>query len=898
MYEVFPIHWEINYKTNKEFYDEIYIWGKTVKNETALIIITNFPNYFRIPIYTGRHRDVEYIKNIIMKRLNGKYLSLDTSKRAFPLYYYSNEKTQFIEIKFKNTLLMNECGDVVKNHSYPICEDTLDFILKFTTEKNLKMTSWISFSGEEQEHKISTCQHEYLFDFLKDTMEHSTTTDYIYPTVLAYDIEVYSKEHYQMPDPGLIADEVYMVSMTLFDQNTSSQFLLTTYHVKPIKNVTIQQYKNEDQLIIGFFEMIGQLSPDIITGYNIFGFDDDYMISRLKLKMLDLPSVGKLKHKPIEIVRTGWKNEGKINQIKYIKYGGILPLDLLMIIKREYHLELYNLDFVSEYFLKQRKDKVSAVDMFRIYQNRTLDQMTTVAEYCLKDSSLVVDLFKKLDVWISAVEFSNVSSVSIFEYYFRGQQIRAVSKVYQISRKYDYFINERNTESEEYEGGYVRDPIRGLHDLVMTVDFSSLYPSIIQAYNIDYTTLLRPGDTRFAPNQYYTIDQYRFVKQDVRIGILPRIEDQLVSERRLIKEKRKNFAEDTLEYNILDKRQIAVKTIANSVYGFLGVQKGGMLPLIEGAKSITYMGRYLIDKVNRYLETELGAKIIYGDTDSTMITLAGLTNSKDLYKTGMRLADEITRYLNDSDPELADWGRGRIKMEYEKGSRMIAMKKKQYIMALYNKDGVLNVSEEHLLYRGLLTRRDQTKIFRRMYMDVAIMILKYVPVVDVLTYIIKECERILSGKIDFDKLIKYIKMGSYESGSNYFLKMFKEKMETIGRPITSGDRFGYVIVETDNPKDKVSAKMMEVDYYLSLTKKPKIDYLYYVDTLKQIDELFETGYISIENQLCRIGVTINNKKRISILTPINLMVELYTNGHGGVIGNHLIDSVRRELSPS
>lgn len=137
---------------------------------------------------------------------------------------------------------------------------------------------------------------------------------------------------------------------------------------------------------------------------------------------------------------------------------------------------------------------------------------------------------------------------------------------------------------EQFEGATVIEPKRGYYnDPIATLDFSSLYPSIIMAHNLCYTTLLNherqikykvnPDDVTLTPKDS------KFIKANVRKGILPEILENLLSARKAAKAELKNET-DPLKQKVLDGRQYALKVSANSVYGFTGAQVG-KLPCLE-----------------------------------------------------------------------------------------------------------------------------------------------------------------------------------------------------------------------------------------------------------------------------------------------------------------------------
>lgn len=145
-------------------------------------------------------------------------------------------------------------------------------------------------------------------------------------------------------------------------------------------------------------------------------------------------------------------------------------------------------------------------------------------------------------------------------------------------------VHHSQYSEEQFEGATVIEPKRGYYkDPIATLDFSSLYPSIIMAHNLCYTTLLntaKQSQFKLTEEQVTkTPSNSLFVKESVMKGILPEILEDLLSARKTAKAELKN-ATDPLEQKVLDGRQYALKVSANSVYGFTGAQVG-KLPCLE-----------------------------------------------------------------------------------------------------------------------------------------------------------------------------------------------------------------------------------------------------------------------------------------------------------------------------
>jgi len=215
---------------------------------------------------------------------------------------------------------------------------------------------------------------------------------------------------------------------------------------------------------------------------------------------------------------------------------------------------------------------------------------------------------------------------------------------------------------DQFEGATVIEPLRGYYDVpIATLDFASLYPSIMMAHNLCYTTLLKSHNPTLQADQFIrTPSNNCFVKASVRKGLLPMILEDLLSARKKAKSDLKN-EKDPSRRKVLDGRQLALKISANSVYGFTGAQVG-KLPCLEISQSVTAFGRMMIDMTKVEVEKQFcmsngyqhDAKVIYGDTDSVMVRFGVATVAE-----AMELGREAAAFV--SERFIAP-----IKLEFEK----------------------------------------------------------------------------------------------------------------------------------------------------------------------------------------------------------------------------------------
>ena len=984
----------------------VHAWCLDRQSEPHLIRFTDFPAFCHVelPMYIGGRffkwtaasadRFVNWLSMVLGEDRPEKGLF----KMSKKIYYYRGNRTYpMLLLTFKSIAAMHHCESFlaqprkVDDFGVVMCrvwETSISVIRKLLTVKNTRYSQWFSLDATlvPEEDRISSLQHEYIGHWrtlapVPNAESKGWATN---PRLLAFDIECYSSNHKAMPNQLHALHVVYMISLIYQranDPSSRKRFGIVlgdcddvqmdesrpgpppkegeTQKMDPIlgdRNVTIIRVKTEIELINEMSRITQELDPEILLGYNILSFDYPYMDARLKRRLHDWKPMGRILNRSPVMKSKEWRSDAYgYNSINILQMDGRISIDMLPLVKRDYKLDKYDLDFVSKYFLGQHRGKhdIKAQEMFRIYEEsqtakktqtenperylQARNQMTRVMKYCVEDSELVIDLFEKLNIWIGLVELSNIVGVSIMDLFTRGQQVRCLSQIYDLAARQGYVIDARENIPVRFSGGFVYDPIPGLYENIICLDFASLYPSIMQAFNICLTTLVPPemmdeipdrdchvfdfdqeedevtaaeGEEEHNPDEEVADAQeapkkkgkktvhrhYKFIKQATHEGILPQLVRNLVAERRAVRElldgkKDATTGEwivkketDATTRVVLDKRQWALKITANSFFGFLGVQDGGKLPLIEGAMCITAKGRELINYVQNYIRKTHNAEIVYGDTDSCMVDLH-IQDPKECNEWGHRLSVEISALF---PPPL--------KMEFEKGMRkFLLLQKKMYIYSLVDKDGGQKKDDQGkviLVKKGIAeARRDRCKWFRKVS-DTTIRTVfsePKVPIEDTLDIIVDLVKDLLEARVPYKELISIRELGAHYKSENYFVKVFADNLRRLGKIVNPGDRLEFVFVRTPNPNDRAGMKMRSPEVYLERQGTPEeeqIDYVYYLEHMLMgpIDKLFYTGYKKELEALQNIGYKPNGRYHFkSIDEPIKMMIRIIADGKD--IGN-------------
>lgn len=423
-----------------------------------------------------------------------------------------------------------------------------------------------------------------------------------------------------------------------------------------IVNTQIFEFDAEEKMLLAWRDFLEKVDPDIIIGYNIANFDFPYLLDRAKhLKVAKFPYWSRLRNTQSQAKETNFSSKQMGNRdTKATNTNGRLQLDLLQLIQRDHQLRSYTLNSVCSEFLGEQKEDVHHTMITELY-NGTPESRRRLAVYCLKDAYLPQRLMDKLMCLVNYTEMARVTGVPFNYLLARGQQVKFISQLFRKALEENLVIpNLRNEGTDEqYEGATVIEPTRGYYDVpIATLDFASLYPSIIQAHNLCYTTLMNKNmvdkmGMKKDEDYIVTPNGDMFCTSKVRKGLLSVILEELLTARKKAK-KELAVETDVFRKAVLNGRQLALKISANSVYGITGATVG-KLPCLAIASSTTSYGRQMIEKTKMEVEAKYNiangyshdAQVIYGDTDSVMVKFG----PKELAK-AMELGNEAANYVS------------------------------------------------------------------------------------------------------------------------------------------------------------------------------------------------------------------------------------------------------------
>ena len=339
----------------------------------------------------------------------------------------------------------------------------------------------------------------------------------------------------------------------------------------PIVGAQVITSKKEEDMLLKWRVFLEACDPDIITGYNVQNFDIPYILDRadtlckdkvIKGKMADFKKWGRIKGSLARMRDTTFQSAayGKRNNVETTIDGRVI-FDMLPYMQRNHKLSSYTLNSVSSEFLGQQKEDVHH-SIISDLQNGSDEDRHRLAVYCLKDALLPQRLMDKLSVLVNYIEMARVTGVPMSFLITRGQQIKVFSMILRKCQKEKLLVPTltKRGGNEGYEGATVLDPIKDYYQTpIATLDFASLYPSIMMAYNLCYSTLVCAQDANsMDSSQYKKSDNgHIFVHSNVKKGILPTILEELLSARKRAKKDMKN-APTEFEKAVQNGRQVGI----------------------------------------------------------------------------------------------------------------------------------------------------------------------------------------------------------------------------------------------------------------------------------------------------------------------------------------------------
>ncbi|XP_029313855.1 DNA polymerase alpha catalytic subunit isoform X2 [Cottoperca gobio] len=413
-----------------------------------------------------------------------------------------------------------------------------------------------------------------------------------------------------------------------------------------------------ERTLLGFFlAKMHKIDPDVLVGHDIFGFDLEVILQRI--------NVCKVPH---------WSKIGRLRRVNMPKLGGRgafaeksatcgrLVCDVEISAKELIRCKSYHLTELAVQVLKMERVTVSQENIKNLYSDSP--HLLYLLELTWTDAKLILQMMCELNVLPLALQITNIAGNVMSRTLMGGRSERNEFLLLHAFHDKNYIVPDKLSfkktqldmvEGEEdvdagkgkrkkkaaYAGGLVLDPKVGFYDkFVLLLDFNSLYPSIIQEFNICFTTVQREAYNTQKKKEDWSDEIPEIPDTNLEMGILPKEIRKLVERRKQVKQLMKQQDLNPDLYLQYDIRQKALKLTANSMYGCLGFSYSRFYakPL---AALVTHKGREILMHTKDLVQ-KMNLEVIYGDTDSIMIN----TNSRcleEVYKLGNKVKAEVNK---------------------------------------------------------------------------------------------------------------------------------------------------------------------------------------------------------------------------------------------------------------
>lgn len=542
-------------------------------------------------------------------------------------------------------------------------------------------------------------------------------------------------------------------------------------------DIEVGEEPNELDLINRIVDIVRSYDPDILTGYEVHGGSWGYVIERAGYKYdYDLCD---------ELSRTksdshGGKGSDKwgYNQTSTIRVTGRHMINIWRAMRGELNLLQYTMENVVFHLLHRRIPHYSYQDLTTWYNNGKPKDLSRVIGYYISRVQLNLEILDQNELVPRTSEQARLLGVDFFSVFSRGSQFKVESLMFRIAKPENFLLPSPSRKQVGQQNALeclplVMEPQSAFYNSpLLVLDFQSLYPSVMIAYNYCYSTFLGRVVSWRGRNKMGFTDYQRqerllelfkdqiniapngvmYVKPEIRRSLLAKMLGEILETRVMVKSGMKVDKEDKTLQRLLNNRQLALKLIANVTYGYTSASFSGRMPCSEIADSIVQTSRETLEKSIALIHSveKWSAEVVYGDTDSLFIHLKG--RSKD---EAFDIGNEIAAAVTDMNPRP-------VKLKFEKVYfPCVLIAKKRYVGFKYESK---TQKDPEFDAKGIETvRRDGTPAEQKIEEKALKILFRTADLSQVKAYFQSQCTKIMKGKISIQDFCfaKEVKLGMY-----------------------------------------------------------------------------------------------------------------------------------------
>ncbi|TFK30449.1 hypothetical protein FA15DRAFT_607802 [Coprinopsis marcescibilis] len=618
-----------------------------------------------------------------------------------------------------------------------------------------------------------------------------------------------------------------------------------------MREFSIEYAENELDLINRVIDTVVNLDPDIITGWEVQRGSWGYLDRRAKELGLDLGDmISRAPHgRGSRSEQWGFRKTSTFHTV------GRHVFNAWRIMRSEQTLSIYTFENVAFHVLHTRVPRYTSKTLSRWYHSPAPADTSQLLHYLMKKTYMTLEMLEEIEIVTKTAEFARVFGVDFFSVISRGSQFKVESFMFRIAKPESFVLISPSKADVGKQNAaecmpLIMEPLSALYTSPLVVlDFQSLYPSIMIAYNYCYSTCLGRVQDFQGTYKFGVIDHtlpegalkqlednitvaangIMYVKSNIRRGLLGRMLVELLDTRVMVKQSMKGVKNDKALKRILDARQLALKYIANVTYGYTSASFSGRMPAVEIADSIVQSGRETLEKAIMLVNNtkKWGAQVVYGDTDSMFIYLRGRTKD-EAFRIGYEIADTVTA-MNPAP----------IKLKFEKVYfPCVLMAKKRYVGFKYE---AIDATEPAFDAKGIETvRRDGVLAQRKMTETCLKLLFRTRDLSQIKSYCCRSFMKLLENKANPQDFIfaKEVKMGTYSENGPPPPGVVVAARKTVQDPnyeAQYGERVPYLIAKGEPGARLVDRAVdpteffedgdlqLDAEYYINRVLIPPLD---------------------------------------------------------------------------
>jgi DNA polymerase zeta len=612
-------------------------------------------------------------------------------------------------------------------------------------------------------------------------------------------------------------------------------------------DIDVQEEKTEVDLLTRVVDIVRYFDPDILTGYEVHNSSWGYLIERGRLKF-DMNLCDELSRMKSQSHGRFGKDDDKwgFNHTSTIRVTGRHTINIWRAMRGELNLLQYTMENVVFNILHRRIPHYPFVDLTKWYKSKNPRDLAKVIDYFTSRVKIDLEILDANELVARTSEQARLLGVDWYSVISRGSQFKVESLMFRIAKPENFILI---SPSRRQVGGQnaleclplVMEPHSNFYTSpLLVLDFQSLYPSVMIAYNYCYSTFLgrvvgwrgtnKMGFTDYArePRLLELLKDHiniapngmMYVKQQIRKSLLAKMLGEILETRVMVKSGMKVEKDDKTLQRLLNNRQLALKLIANVTYGYTSASFSGRMPCSEIADSIVQTGRETLEKAIALIHSveRWGAEVVYGDTDSLFVYLKGRTREQ-----AFDIGEEIAATITSLNPRP-------VKLKFEKVYHpCVLLAKKRYVGFKYEHR---NQKVAEFDAKGIETvRRDGTPAEQKIEENALKVLFRTADLSQVKNYFQTQCSKIMRGKVSIQDFCfaKEVRLGTYSDKGPPppgALISARRMLEDPRLEPQYGERVPYVVI-TGGPGARLIDRCVAPDVLLN-DAQSELDAEYYI----------------------------------------------------------------------